>query len=128
MRHQKVLVGMARYGEIVHNYFLSTPVHKVHHEFGGDTYHVERPVEIPFFRKIYLVHGRHRDGFSARIVRSEIEVVHRGFKAGHSFCITVEESGQRLIFTLYSYTFYRGHALFIGEEEYLLLFVRCYLE
>ena len=72
MRHQEILVGMTRYGEVVHNYFLSTPVHKVYSELGGNTHYVECLLYNSFFREIYLVHGRHWDGFSARIVRGEI--------------------------------------------------------
>jgi len=117
---------MARYGEVFHGYFLATPVLEVHGELGGNAHHIEHPVEIPFLREIYLVHGGHRDGFPGRIVRGEVEAVHRVFKTGHTLHIGVEECGQRTIYIRYA--FHCRHALLIGEEVYLFLLVGCHLE
>ena len=92
MRHQEVLVGMLCQGKSLHGHFLIAPVLEVYRELRGDTHHVERPLE-PSFGKVYLVHGRHRDGFTARIVRGEVEAVYCSFKAFRLLCIAAEEAG-----------------------------------
>ena len=126
MYHQVRIIGNLRHRYAVHRDSIATKILETVGELGSDPYYVESPVEIPVFRKIYLVHRGHREGFSIRIIRSEIEVVYRIGKVGHVFCITVEEIGQRPVYT--DCAFYSRHTLFVGKKEYLLRFVGCNLE
>ena len=73
MCHQVRVIGNVRHRYAVHRDSTATKILETAGELGSDTYHVERPIEIPLFSgKIYLVHGGHRDGASDRIVRSEV--------------------------------------------------------